>query len=297
MHSDNNTNDLECDGKRPPKNVYFETTSVGYDYFKTLNLTFTSGRAFSQDFPTDRSGYVLNDEAVRLLNLENPVGKSFRLFSNRTGPIIGIVKSANYRSLHQLPRPRVYYFLEDNEDADVTGVVLIKITGKNISHTIATLETLWKSINNSVPFEYGFLDAAIDNQYQFEKRVKTIFNYFTILALFVSILGLFGLTLFSTERRTKEIGIRKTLGASVAAIVYTLSKEFTKWILLANLVAWPIAWYAMNKWLQNFAYRIEMSGWMFVLAGGVALVIALLTVSWQAARAALANPVEALRYE
>lgn len=297
MHSNNNINGLECEGKKPPKNVYFETTSVGYDYFKTLNLVFKTGRAFSPDFPTDRSGYVLNDEAVRALNLENPVGKSLKFFSGKTGFIIGVVKSANYRSLHQLPRPRVYNFQEDNADADVGGVVLIKTTGKNVSQTIAALETLWKDVNNSVPFEYGFLDAAIDNQYQFERRVRTIFNYFTILALFVSVLGLFGLTLFSTERRTKEVGIRKVLGASVPGIIYTLSKEFTKWILLANLVAWPIAYYAMNRWLQNFAYRIEMSWWMFVLAGGLALSVALLTVSWQAVRAATRNPVEALRYE
>ena len=297
MHSNNNINGLECEGKRPPEHVYFETTSVGYDYFKTLNLVFKSGRAFSQNFPTDRSGYILNDVAVRLLNLENPVGKSLRVFSQGTGPIIGIVNSANYRSLHQLPRPRIYYFMEDNDEADIGGVILIKTTGQNVSQIIAKLETLWKNINDSIPFEYGFLDAAIGNQYQFERRVKTIFNYFTILALFVSVLGLFGLTLFSTERRTKEIGIRKTLGASVSAIVFTLTIEFTKWVLLANLIAWPIAWFAMNKWVQNFAYRIDISWWMFALAGGIALMIGLLTVRWQAIRAATAKPVDALRYE
>ena len=297
VRSNNNINGLECDGNRPPENVYFETTSVGYDYFKTLNLSFKSGRAFSQEFPTDRSGYILNDEAVRLLNLENPVGKLLKFFSGNAGPIIGVVNNANFRSLHQLPRPRVYYFMEDYEEADIDGVVLIKTTGTNVSQTIATIETFWKAINDSVPFEYGFLDAAIENQYQFEKRVKIIFNYFTFFALFVSILGLFGRALFSTERRIKEIGIRKVLGASVLRVVFMLTKDFTRWVIIANLIAWPIAWYAMHKWLENFAYRIDLTIWPFLLSGLLALIIALLTVSWQAIRAATANPVEALKYE
>ena len=297
IRSNNNINGLECNGNRPPKNVYFETTSVGYDYFKTLNLSFKSGRAFSQDFPTDCSGYILNDEAVRLLNLENPVGKSLKFLNGKTGPIIGVVKSANYRSLHQLPRPRVYYFLENYDDADIDGVVLIKTTGKNVSQTIAVIETFWKTINDSVPFEYGFLDAAIDNQYKFEKRVKTIFHHFTILALFISVLGLFGLALFSTERRIKEIGIRKVLGASVSEVVFMLTKDFTRWVIVANLIAWPVAWYAMNKWLQNFAYRIDLTIWPFIFSGILVLVVSAMTVSVQAIRAATANPIKALKYE
>ncbi len=296
IESMNNTSDLECEGKRPGANVFFETTSVGYDYFKTLNLTFISGRPFSSEFPTDSFAYILNDEAVRLLDLKDPVGKQLRLYKNR-GPVIGIVRSANFRSLRQLPRPRIYYFMKDYDEADISGVVLIKITGKNIQQTIDKLENLWKTINQSVPFEYGFLDKAIDNQYQFEKRVRTIFNYFTILVILISILGLFGLALFSTKQRTKEIGIRKANGAKTSEIMLLLSRNFTIWIVLAFAIASPVAWLAMNKWLQNFAYKTNLSWWIFIAAGAIAFVVALLTVSWQSWRAASRNPVEALRYE
>lgn len=296
VESMNNTSDFECDGKKTGKNIYFETASIGYDYFKTLNLTFKSGRAFSKVFPTDSSAFILNDEAVRLLELKDPVGKQLRLYRNR-GQIMGVVQSAQFRSLHQLPRPRIYYFMQDYEEADITGVVLIKISGINIQQTISKIENLWKTINQSVPFEYGFLDEAIDNQYQFERKVNTIFNYFTILVIVVSVLGLFGLALYSTRQRTKEIGIRKANGAKNMEILLMLSKDFTKWVLLAFTIACPIAWFAMNKWLQNFAFRTRLSWWVFLAAGVTALIVALLTVSWQSWRAAGRNPVEALRYE
>ena len=296
IESMNNTSDLECDGRKPRPNVFFETTSVGYDYFKTLNLIFKSGRAFSNEFSTDSTAYILNEEAVRLLELKRPVGKQLRLYHN-TGPVIGIIRSANFRSLHQLPRPRIYYFMKDKDEADISGVVLIKISGINIQQTAARLENLWKNINQTVPFEYGYLDKAIDNQYKFERRVNTIFNYFTIIVIMISVLGLFGLALYSVKQRTKEIGIRKVNGAKTAQIMLMLSKEFTTWVLLAFIISCPVAWYFMNKWLQNFAYRTNLSWWIFALAGLLAYTIALLTVSWQSWRAASRNPVEALRYE
>jgi len=159
------------------------------------------------------------------------------------------------------------------------------------------MKKTWQMFAPNHPFEYSFLDEEFENWYRTEQRLEKIFSYFTFLAIFISCLGLLGLASFTAERRTKEIGVRKVLGASVAGIVRLLTTTFIKWVLLANIIAWPIAWYAMNKWLQNFAYRINMTWWMFVLAGTLALTIALLTVSYQAVRAAMANPVESLRYE
>jgi putative ABC transport system permease protein len=160
-----------------------------------------------------------------------------------------------------------------------------------------TIEQKVKEIVPDDPFEYRFLDEVIDNQYKTEQRTDKLATLVAVLSIFISCLGLFGLASFSSQQRTKEIGIRKVLGASIAGVLVMLTKDFTKWVLVANILAWPIAWYAVNKWLQNFAYRVEVSWWVFVLAGGLTLVIALLTVSWQAIRAATANPVEALRYE
>jgi putative ABC transport system permease protein len=159
------------------------------------------------------------------------------------------------------------------------------------------LEKRWELLQPAFPFEYSFLDEAFDRQYRFEKKLSQIFTYFTFLAILIACLGLFGLASFSTEKRTKEIGIRKALGASVSEIILMLSKEFTKWVLAANVIAWPIAYFAMKQWLQNFAYRTEIGFSTFILAGVLAFVIALLTVGYQSIKAARANPVEALRYE
>ena len=175
--------------------------------------------------------------------------------------------------------------------------MFINISPKNIPWTIALLEKVYKKFNPDFPFEFHFLDDDYDQLYCAQQQTDQIVRYFSFLAVFISGIGLFGLASFTAEQRTKEIGVRKILGASVSGIVFILIKEFTKWVLLANLIAWPIAWLTMNKWLQNFAYRIDLTILPFVLAGGLALFIALLLVSWQAIRAANANPVEALRYE
>ncbi|MCI0513504.1 hypothetical protein L0128_09855, partial [candidate division KSB1 bacterium] len=166
-----------------------------------------------------------------------------------------------------------------------------------LSDVIAHIKGVWLETNPLTPFEYHFLDDTVDLHYQNEQRLGTLINYFSFMAIFISCLGLFGLALFSAEARTKEIGIRKILGATVSGVTILLNQEFAKWILLANLIAWPIAYYAMNRWLQNFAYHIEISWWVFVLAGGLTFLIALLTISTQAIKTALINPVEALRYE
>ena len=175
--------------------------------------------------------------------------------------------------------------------------LLIKLAPGKISEAMRFLKDKWQAVSSSQTFDYSFLDESFDYLYKTEQRLSTIFSYFTPLAIFIACLGLFGLTSFTAEQRTKEIGIRKALGASVPDIVILLSKEFTKWVLVATIIAWPLAYFAMNRWLQHFAYRVDMDPGVFLLSSIVAFATALLTVGYQAIKAARANPVEALRYE
>jgi putative ABC transport system permease protein len=215
------------------------------------------------------------------------------------GTIIGVAKDAHFKSLRQKIEPQIFHVLTDynSELVDLFGIVMIKIRGNGIPQALAGIESVWKNVNPNLPFEHHFLDETYDSLYNKEKQTSTLFNYFTVLAIAISCLGLFGLAAFVAENRTKEIGIRKVLGATVSNVVAMLSADFAKPVLLANVISWPLAYLAMNKWLQEFAYRIDVAWWMFALAGGLALLIALITVSIQAIKAALANPVEALRYE
>jgi putative ABC transport system permease protein len=177
------------------------------------------------------------------------------------------------------------------------GVVLIKFSSDNVPKLLADIKNIWQEYNPNLPFEYHFLDQTIDQQYVFERQLSNIFTLFSLLAIAISISGLLGLAVLLMGQRTKEIGIRKVLGASVFEVIFLLSKEFTKWVLIANVIAWPVAYYFMNKWLQDFAYRIDINWWIFILSGGVALMVALGTVSFLAIKAATANPIDSLRYE
>ena len=195
--------------------------------------------------------------------------------------------------------PQVLYLLRDPNSQEMKdyGVILINIKGGEVDKTISYVNDIWDKFNPSFPFEFQFLDTAVEQLYQIENKASILFNYFTFLSIFIACLGLLGLISFTTEQRIKEISIRKVLGASVVGIVIMLLKNITKLVLISNLIAWPVAYFAMSKWLQNFAYRISIEWWIFALAGVAALFIALLTVSWQAVRAATANPVEALKWE
>jgi putative ABC transport system permease protein len=279
------------------QDLVVRNTKVTPDYFRTMNIELKEGRYFNEDFLTDKdTAFILNEAAVDFLEFESPTGMEIRT-GGRTGSIVGVVKNSHFKSLHHKIEPLIFMELIDYRSIDLFGVVLVKFSTGDIQQLLANIKNIWQEYNPNLPFEYHFLDQTIDQQYGFEKRLSRIFTLFSLLAVLISCLGLFGLATFVAARRTKEIGIRKVLGSSAGGIVVLLSQKFAVWVLIANLVAWPIAWYAMNKWLQNFAYRIDLTIWPFLCAGSIALIIALLTVSWQAVRAATANPVDALRYE
>jgi len=269
---------------------------VDEEYFKLYQVQFLAGRNFSKDFSTDNENIILNEEAVKVFGLgepENALNQQI-LFGGLGGQIrrtIGIIKNYHHESLKSNIQPVIFNFTNGGR------YFSLKIDTRNIKQTMAQIKNTWEEVFTAQPFDYFFLDEIFNTQYKADQQFGKVFALFAFLAIGVSCLGLFGLTSYTTSRRTKEIGIRKVVGATVPNILTMLTKDFIKWVILANFIAWPAAYFTMNRWLQNFAYRIDISLWMFVLAGGIALIIALLTVSWQAIRAAMANPVEALRYE
>ena len=289
--------DYDWEGREEGQEVDIVLNLVDYDFIPMLELDLVGGRNFSKEYATDASqAYILNEEAIKEMGIQDPVGKQFS-YGKRNGTIIGILKNAYFRSLHVEIEPHIFFFMEDVSEATQYGVVLIKINGNKTEEALAQIQRVWGSINPISPFEYHFLDQKYDSLYRKEKKIGTIINAFTTFAILISCLGLFGLASFLTEQRTSEIGIRKVLGASESGIVFLLSKQFTKWVLIANLFAWPAAYFVMSEWLKSFAYRINIGIWVFVLSGMLAAGIALLTVSFQALRAARANPIDSLRYE
>jgi ABC-type antimicrobial peptide transport system permease subunit len=286
------TDKVSWEGKNPEDNVVMEVTSTGYDFIETFDMEVIEGRSFSKEFLTDEEeAIVINETAKRILGMEDPVGKKL-IFGDAATTIIGVVKDYHFKSLHSEIEPLIMAIVPS-----VYRYVFIKLEAGDIPKTLAGIEDTWSTVFPDTPFEYHFLDEAYDRLYRTERRMGTLFNYFSGLAIIISCLGLLGLASFMAEKRTKEIGIRKVLGASLAGIVVLLNKQFTKWVLIANLVAWPIAYYAMSKWLQGFAYRINLGIGTFALAAALALAIAVGTVSYQSVKAALTDPADSLRYE
>ncbi len=282
---------ITWEGKDPEDTKVFHATSTGYDFIETLNMEIIQGRSFSEEYPADENAVVINETAQKLIGMENPVGKRLMLPDSEL-PIIGIVKDYHFRSLHSEIEPLLLI-----NAPSLYRYILIKLDSGYIPSTLANIESTWKTFFPDTPFEYHFLDEAYGKLYRTEQQMGTLFNYFTGLAILISCLGLFGLASFMAEKRTKEIGIRKVLGAPVSGVVILLNKEFIKWVLIANIFAWPVAYYAMSKWLQGFAYRTKIEVWSFALAALIALAIAVVTVSYKSIKAATANPVESLRYE
>jgi putative ABC transport system permease protein len=268
---------------------------VDYDYIKQYDLKLVAGRSFSKDFPTDTTqAMVINESAARALGYSSPqqaVGRNFSQWG-RQGKIIGVLKDFHYKSLQQQIQP-----LTMRMEKGAYGLISIKVSAVNLPATIKAIGNKWNEIIPNRPFDYNFLDESFDKQYRAEENFGNLFFNFAVLAIFISCLGLLGLSSYSTIQRTKEIGVRKILGASVSSIVNLLSTEFIKLVLIAFIIAVPIAWLGMNKWLQDFAYRTNISWWMFGLAALASLFIAFFTISFQAIKAAIANPVKSLRTE
>jgi ABC-type antimicrobial peptide transport system permease subunit len=289
---DNGTTGVEWTGKDPNNSIRFIQTGIGYDFIKTLKLDILTGREFSKDFPTDTAGYIINETAMQRMGYKKPIGQSLSLW-DRKGKIIGVVKDFHFNSMHEEIRPLILW-LGKNENY---GNMLIRTEPGKTKEALVSLETLSKQINPAFPFNYSFSDAEYQSLYKSEQIVGRLANVFALLAIFISCLGLLGLAMFTAEQRVKEIGIRKVLGASVGSLFNLLSYEFLVLVVIALLIASPIAWYAMNKWLQGFAYHTSIQWWMFALSGGMIILIALATVSFQAAKTALINPVKSLRSE
>jgi putative ABC transport system permease protein len=270
---------------------------VEHDFFKTYGMKIVAGRDFSVDFPTDENeAFILNETAVRRLGLKSPedaVGLPMQTRApNLSGRVIGVVADFNYESMHHEIVPMITYIRLGQ-----TNTVSLRIAAGNIQETIANVQGIWDRFHPGYPVSYTFLDDRLNALYRNEARMMEMFGYFSMLAIFIACLGLFGLASFTTEQRTKEIGVRKVLGATVSKIIILLSREFAKWVLVANIIAWPIAYFAMDKWLDNFAYRINIGWTAFLLTGVLTSMIALLTVSYQSVKAALANPADSLRYQ
>ena len=283
------TTDVDWEGKNPTNEFMIGSDYVDYDYLETFGMEMAEGRFYSREFPTDPENFVVNETAVKLMGLQSPVGKRFSHLDQK-GRIIGVVKDYHGGSLHSPIQPKVLKFSEG-------FFVFVKFRPGDVAGMVEYLKEKWEKFVPGYPFRYDFIDQSIANQYENERQIEKIFSYFTGLAVFIACLGLFGLASFMAERRTKEIGIRKVLGAKVLTIVLLLSKEFVKWVLLANVLAWPIAYIIAREWLQGFAYKINLGWGIFVFSSTLALIIAVLTVSVQAFKAARSNPLDSLRYE
>ncbi|GAB2790297.1 ABC transporter permease [Rhabdobacter roseus] len=272
---------------------------VDYEYLQTMGFDLKQGRLFSREYPGDTNDRMVVNEAL-LKEFQIPADKAIgqRLSFDWQGvtypfEIVGVVKDFHYENLHQTIRP--YAFLLNNRSR--FNYLIVHVNTDNMQQVLGFMEQKWKALRPDEPFEYTFLNEDFQKNYQAEARTSRIVSYFTIISILISCLGLFGLAAFAAQQRTKEIGVRKVLGASVGSIVALLSQDFLKLVLIAILIASPIAWYAMNQWLSNFAYKIDIGWWIFALAGGLAVGVALLTVSFQAIKAALMNPVKSLRSE
>ncbi len=269
------------------------------DFEDVLKFNMVKGRYFSDEFGTDSLAVVLNEAAVELIGWDDPIGRKINNWSENNQlyfTVVGVVEDLHYESMHSKIRPMGFFNINGTWSY-TPHFLAVRVNTPNIAAIVHGIKDVWQQHNPQVPFEHSFFNETYDSIYANEQRTRRLFIVFSGLAIFIACLGLLGLAAFMARQRTREIGIRKALGATASGLYVQLSVQFTKWVMLANLIAWPLAWFAMNKWLQNFAYHINPAWWMLVLSGLLALFIALSTVSLLTLRAAKANPVEALRYE
>jgi ABC-type antimicrobial peptide transport system permease subunit len=287
-----NGNELYWRGKRPDQeSIFFHNVNVSRDFGRTVGWHVIEGRDFSRDFPTDSSGLILNAAAAKVIGIPHPVGETMKFFG-KNYTVVGVVDDMITNSPYDKIQPAI--FLGDG----YRDFIIIRIRpGLATSQALTGMETVFKKYNPGNPFVYSFIDDEYANKFMSEQRIGRLASVFTALAIFISCIGLFGLASFVAEQRTKEIGVRKVLGASVFTLWGLLSKDFIKLVLVSFCIAMPLAYFGMNKWLQNYEYRTDLSYWIFAVAGIGLLVITLLTVSFQSLKAANMNPTKSLRTE
>lgn len=287
-----NSGGAQWEGKDPEQQVLIGFNFVDFDFIETLKIEMAEGRSFSREFPSDLSKtWIVNEEVVKIMGKESVLGERFD-FEGVDGTIVGVMKNFHYQHIRNKIEPLAIVV-----DPDSINYILVRIPPDDVSASLGYIEETWKQVIPNYPLEYRFIDERFDLMYRAEEKIGTLLRYFAILAVFVACLGLFGLASFTAERRTKEIGIRKVLGASVPQVTANLCREFFLLVLIANVIAWPLAYFIMRSWLQRYAYRTEFSFLVFLAAMLIALFVAILSVSYQAMRVARANPADSLRYE
>ena len=288
-------NDFTSNGYFPEGHnspMIIHVVDVDNDFLKTFGIETVEGREFSKDIASDKSSYLINQTLEHILGWKNPLGRTIRRNGNHT--VIGVVKDFNFATLRSPIEPLI---ITRDPWGGTFDNLSIKIRSSNIAETMRAIQAIWQNTVLSAPLSYWFLDESFEHLYRTEEHLETLLLVFAGLAIWIALMGLLSLAAFTTEERTKEIGIRKVLGASVPGVVGLLSRQFLKWVALANIVAWPAAYYFMTLWLQDFAYRVNMTVWPFIFGGLIALLLGWISVSAQTLKAALANPVNALRYE
>jgi len=292
-----NSGGASWDGKDPDRHVLIGTNGVDYDYLETMKMEIVSGRGFSREFTADLArdttgNFLINEEVVRLMDIGDPVGKNFR-FMGISGTIVGVLKSFHFKGADQEIEPMAFALT----DTSFLRVILVRLTPGKTQESVASVEKTWNEIIPEYPLQYTFVDQDYENLFRSELRLADLLKYFTILALIIASLGLYGLSSYSTERRTNEIGIRKVMGADALIVIYTMAREFLTLVLISLVIALPAGWMIVHKLLQQFAYRIDMNIIVFAGIAAGTLIIAMLTVGYQAYRASCINPAEALKIE
>jgi len=287
------------DGKDPKNEKKIIYNSIDYDYVKTMKMEIILGRDFSKeyssDFVNDTIGnFLVNEEILKYMGIKNPVGKNFN-FQGISGKIVGVLKNFNFQDAKKEIQPMVFFLTKPNQY--YLNFLLVKLSSDNVQASIKTVERVWKQIFPDYPLEYTYVDQDYNNLYKTEIRISKLLKYFTIIAIIIACMGLYGLASYSAVRRTKEIGIRKVMGAGSFSVIYSLSKEFLGLILISIVIAIPLGWYAVSRFLEQFAYRIDINIFVFIGVAVSAIVIAILTVCFQAYKASNTNPAEALNVE
>jgi putative ABC transport system permease protein len=286
------TTGVDWEGRLPDQRIHWSVMSVDFDFIETFGLEMAEGRGFSEKFATDtKTAYIINETGAKALGFEKAVGKRFNVWDTE-GSIIGVVRDFHINSLHEKIAPLV---MKVHPSWD--SYIFLHIHKDNKNEVLARVAGIHQNLNPEYPFTYNFLNKEYEGLYHSEEKTEKLFRFFSLVAVFISCLGLFGLSSFMAEQRTKEIGIRKVFGAGVPNLLVQLQKDFTRWVVYANLIAWPIGYFAMQRWLDNFAYRTGWDWGTFVLPGLGTLIIAAATVGYKSFRAATADPIDSIRYE